>query len=80
MRMHGLETLLSAAHEARVAFADLGQPGEPIFAKGDHEKAYHQRPVHPSDRHLLLTLVWSNNVGPDGGYLAYAHRALPCGA
>ena len=40
MRTHGLETLLSCAHECRVAFADMGEEGEPVFAKGDREKSY----------------------------------------
>ena len=80
MRMHGLETFLACAHECRVAFADQGTEGEPVFAKGDHEKAYRQWPVFPGDRHLLLTLVWDENLGPHGGFKAYAHRALPFGA
>ena len=39
MRMHGLETLLAAAHEAREIFSEWGEDGVPVFAKGDHEKA-----------------------------------------
>ena len=80
MRMHGLETLLPCAHECRVAFADMGEEGEPVFAKGDHEKAYRQWPVFPGDRHLLVALVWDESLGPNGGFKAYAHRALPFGA
>ena len=31
---------------------------KPVWAKGDHEKAYRQWPVHPEDQPLLATLVW----------------------
>ena len=68
---------MSCAHAVRETFGNSGAPGEPVFAKGDHEKAYRQWPVRPADRALLVTLVWSDDVGPHGGYKAYAHHALP---
>lgn len=65
--------LLACAHQAREVFAPLG-------VTGDRGRAYRQWPVHPVDRKLLITLVWSNDVGDNGGYYAYAHHALPFGA
>ena len=51
-----------------------------MFAKGDHEKAYRQWPVHPQDHNLVVTLVWSHDVVTTGGCRAFAHRAQPFGA
>ena len=78
--MHGLGTLLACAHMVRRMFSSWGTDGEPVFSKGDHEKAYRQWPVSPEDYALLVTLVWSDMVGHSGGFEAYAHRALPFGA
>ena len=78
--MHGLETLLTTAHYVRKKFAGWRASGEPVFAKGDHEKAYRQWPVHPQDHNLVVTLVWSHEVGTTGGCRAFAHRAQPFGA
>jgi len=64
----------------RKMFSSWGTDGEPVFSKGDHEKAYRQWPVSPEDYALLVTLVWSDMVGHSGGFEAYAHRALPFGA
>ena len=38
----------------------LGLPPKykPTWAKGDHEKAYRNLPVHPDAQPLLATLVW----------------------
>ena len=51
----------------------------PLCAKGDHEKAYRQWPIHEDDYNLVETLVWNDKVGPHGGFEVYAHRALPFG-
>lgn len=56
MLMHGLETLLVSAHEARETFSDAGGDGVPIFAKGDHGNAYRQWPVHEDDHNLVVAL------------------------
>lgn len=81
MRMHnGLETLLTTAHYVRKKFVGWGTAAEPVFAKGDHEKAYRQWPVHPQDHHMVVTLVWSHDVGTTGGYQVFAHRSQPFGA
>ena len=80
MHMHGLGTLLASAHEVREVFSEWEEDGLPVFAKGDHEKAYRQWPVHEDDYNLVVTLVWNDNVGPHGGFEVYAHRALPFGA
>ena len=61
--MHGLGTLLACAHMVRKMFSSWGTDGEPVFSKGDHEKAYRQWPVCPEDYALLITLVWSDMVG-----------------
>ena len=39
-----------------------------------------QWPVRPEHQPYLVTLVYDQTVGPQGGYKAYAHCALPFGA
>ena len=78
--MDGLCALLSAAHAVNATFQSWGEDGLPVFAKGDHEKAYRQWAVSPEELHLLVTLVWDEDVPPSGGCRAYAHRGLPFGA
>ena len=80
MHMHGPGTLLASAREVREVFSDWQQDGLPIFAKGDHEKAYRQWPVHEEDYNLVVALVWNDKVGAHGGFQVYAHSALPFGA
>ena len=46
---------------------------EPTWAKGDHEKAYRQWPVH----HLVATLGWDKT---QQCFRVYTHLALPFGA
>ena len=50
---------------------------QPTLAKGDHEKAYRQWPVHPEDHPLVVTLVWDK---AKQHFRAYVHLALPFGA
>ncbi len=80
-RLHGLDTLIQAAHVVQQVFADWPeQDRQPVFAKGDHEKAYRNWPVHPDEQIYLVSLVWDEAVGPHGGFRAYVHKALPFGA
>ena len=58
-------------------FTDHTDEYRPVYAKGDHEKAYRQWPVHPDDHHLVVTLVWHRQRKT---FRAYAHAALPFGA
>lgn len=80
MHVHWLGTLLASAHAVREVVSEWGDDGLPIFAKGDHEKAYRQCPVHEDDYSLVVTLVWNDIIGPHCGFEVYAHRALPFGA
>ncbi len=81
MRMQNLATLLSCARRVREIFADWGEEDSvPVFAKGDHEKAYRNWPVAEDEQRYLVTLVWDDSVGPNGGFQAFVHRALPFGA
>ena len=80
LKMHGLSTLLACGHMVRKMFSSWVAEGEAIFSKGDHEKSYRQWLASPEDCALLITLVWSDMVGPSGGFEAYAHWALPFGA
>ena len=72
--------LLASAHEVRELLSEWEEDGLPMFAKGDHEKAYRQWPIHADDYNLVVTLVWNDKVGPHRGFEVYAHRALPFGA
>ena len=80
MKMCGLEVLLRSAHLAAELFRVWGDDGQIFIAKGDHEKAYRQWPVHPEHCRYLICLVWDDSVGESGGFKAYAHLALPFGA
>ena len=80
MRVTGLSTLLATTQHVAEMFKDWGTDGEPFIAKGDHKKAYRQWAVRADHRPYVVTLVWSDNVGPNGGFAAYVHRALPFGA
>ena len=50
---------------------------KPIWAKGDHEKAYRNWPVHVDDQPLLATLVWEK---AHQCFRVFVHLALPVGA
>ncbi len=80
MRMSGIGVLLAVFNIIATIFKDWGWHGEPIAAGGDHKKAYRQWAVLPAHMHFLISLVWDETLGPMGGFLAYAHRALPFGA
>ena len=80
MRVTGLSTLMATIEHVAELFQDWGSDGEPLLAKGDHKKAYRQWPVRPDERKYVVTLIWSDDVGTEGGFLAFAHRALPFGA
>ena len=47
--MDGLKAFMGAAHAVQMVFKEWDEDGVPTFAKGDHEKAYRQWPVHPED-------------------------------
>ena len=80
MRMAGLPVLLDICQLIAQEFADWKDEGAPVLAKGDHKKAYRQWAVRPEHQCLVVSLVWSEDVGPQGGFLAFAHKALPFGA
>ena len=80
MRMAGIASLLDAVAFIAEEFHEWGDDGVPLIAKGDHAQAYRQWPVHPDDIPLLVCLVWDDTVGPEGGFRAFAHKALPFGA
>ena len=68
MRMLGLGTLLASAREVREVFSEWEDDGLPVFAKGDHEKAYRQWPVHKDDYNLVVILMWNDKIGSHGGF------------
>ena len=80
MRMSGLPVLLAICDIIARDFADWQDDGAPVLAKGDHKQAYRQWAVRPEHQCYVVSLVWSEDVGPQGGFLAFAHRALPFGA
>ena len=47
---------------------------KPVWAKGDHEKAYRNWPVHQEDQPLLATLVWDKT---QQCFRVFVHLALP---
>lgn len=49
----------------------------PGWAKGDHEQAHRNWPVHPEDQPLLATLVWDKQ---NQCFRVFVHLALPFGA
>ncbi len=49
----------------------------PVWAKGDHEKAYKSWPVHPEGQPLLATPVWDK---ANQCFRVFVHLALPFGA
>ena len=52
--MHGLDTLIQAAHLVQEVFSDWPEEGrQPVFAKGDHEQAYRNWPCILMSRYTL---------------------------
>ena len=80
MRMSGLGAMLRAIEYAASSFRHWGEDGAPVIAKGDHKQAFRQWPVRPEHVKYAICLIWDDNVGPNGGYVAYGHQALPFGA
>ncbi len=81
MRMQNLVLLRRCTEEMRAIFGDWDpEDAAPVYAKGDHEKAYRKWPVCPEEQRYLVSLVWDETVGPNGGFRAFVHRALPFGA
>ncbi|CAK0855107.1 unnamed protein product, partial [Prorocentrum cordatum] len=80
MRVTGLSALMATIQHVAEVFQDWGSDGEPLLAKGEHKKACRQWPVRPDERNYVVTQVWSDDVGTEGGFLAFAHIALPFGA
>ena len=80
--MQGLNTLAGATTYLQILFGPDDVEAHPVYAKGDHDKAYRWWPVHPSQQQYLTSLIWDPTLGPQqqGGYRAYIHRALPFGA
>ena len=80
MRMSGLPVLLAICEMVAREFAEWLDEGAPVLAKGDHKQAYRQWAVRPEHQCYVVSLIWSEDVGPHGGFQAFAHKALPFGA
>ena len=80
MRVSGVAAVFYMHSLIASLFGDLGDEGEPVTAKGDHQTAFRQWAIFPDHMPYLVALVWCDSVGPAGGFLAYAHEALPFGA
>ncbi|CAK0911488.1 unnamed protein product, partial [Prorocentrum cordatum] len=71
---------LAAAEHVAKEFAHWGEGGSPRICKADHKQACRQCAVRPDQQQVVVCLIWCEDVGFHGGYLAFAHRALCFGA
>lgn len=103
MVMESLDTFVDSAHYITTlwppnAHTSPPVPGaanddyKPVWAKGDHEKAHREWPVHPDDQPLVATLVWDKRKecfsslrtfgiavrGSGGGIALHTHRPGRC--